>query len=216
MNRKFNTYSKITIKNKDDKDFHIPEYQNRTSSSETIAENETKEFGIWGFGSSAYYYRNIEGKNVESEHLYDDGDVPSPTPISIRINNNTNSDVQMSFNDGVTTFTVGANGFVINDSDILPDSYNSFLIYAEETVKVSGTYRGSAYSNQLLNLNLIAENTYQIQDPIGDATWYFSSDDSITIDIDSASQDDVEVEDGSLIINNINEVEQVGSTLYLG
>lgn len=56
MKRKFNTFSQIQIKNKDtEKDFHIPMYQNRKQTSETILPEVKQIFDIDTFGSSAYY-----------------------------------------------------------------------------------------------------------------------------------------------------------------
>jgi len=78
MKRTFNTETIAKIKNKGEKDFHLPKYRNRSQTSETIEPEQELPFELSEFGSAVYYYRNTKNFDVETKDLYSDGEGPEP------------------------------------------------------------------------------------------------------------------------------------------
>jgi len=177
MKRKFNTFSQIQIKNKDtEKDFHIPLYQNRKSISEIIPPQQKEIFDIGAFGSSAYYYKNTLGMNVEVSDLYDDGDEPVP-PVENKLKIVNNSSVTFKFRvkDAGISISVASGESI--DIELTEDVYgNPAKISASDSIAVDaffvGIYREEEVDTQLY-VDVQEESTY-IGDPKGgEQDWQF-------------------------------------------
>lgn len=187
MKRKFNTFSKIGIKNKDkEKDFHIPQYRNRKQTSETIKPEVEEIFEISAFGSSAYYYKNTLGRNVEVTDLYDDGQTPKDS-YKLTIVNNSKEIIYVDLDkDLIKSIDKGESETLLLKFSELP-----YYIYLSDGVPVedfqaifSGLYNGESYQSKSLYIRGHAV----ISNPEEATDWYISQSGEGILTVNDKSQ----------------------------